>query len=60
MVEITVVGQNVEKRMKRNEDRLETCQTTLNAPTFTLYGSQKKSERILENKEIIAEIFLFP
>ena len=35
MVEITATEQNIEKRMKRNEDSLKTSGTTLNAPTFT-------------------------
>ena len=36
MVEITVVEQNKEKRMERNEDSLRDLWDTLNAPTFTL------------------------
>ena len=36
MVEITATEQNIEKRMKRNEDSLKTSGTTLNAPTLAL------------------------
>ena len=42
MVETTGIKQNIEKRMKRNEDSQETSGTTLNTPTFTLQGSQKE------------------
>ena len=42
MVEISAAGQNKEKRMKRNEDSLRDLWDTLNAPTFTLQGSQKE------------------
>ena len=36
MVEITATEQNIEKRMKRNEDSLRELWATLNTPTFTL------------------------
>ena len=36
MAEITDTEENIEKRMKRNEDSLKTSGTTLNAPTFAL------------------------
>ena len=42
MVEITATEQNKEKRMKRIEDSLRDLWDTLNAPTFELWGSQKK------------------
>ena len=45
MVEIPVTEQNIEKRMKRNEDNLRNLLATLNAPTFALQGPQKKRER---------------
>ena len=36
MVEITAAEQNIEKRMKKNEDSLRDLWTTFNAPKFTL------------------------
>ena len=42
MVEITAAEQNKEKRMERNEDSLRDLWDNINAPTFTLYGSQKE------------------
>ena len=44
MVKITATEQNIEKRMKRNEDSLRNW-TTLSALTFALEESQKKRER---------------
>ena len=41
-MEITATEQNKEKRMKRIEDSLRDLWDTLNAPTFELWGSQKK------------------
>ena len=58
MVEVTATEQNIEKRMKKNEHSLRNLWTTLNTPTFTLEGSQKKKEgpeKIFQ--EIIAENF---
>ena len=46
MVPITAMEQKKQKRMKRNEDSIRDSGTTLNAPTFELYVSQKeKRER---------------
>ena len=45
MLEIIAEEQNKEKRMKRIKELKtipETSGTTLNTPTFELYGSQKK------------------
>ena len=36
MVEITATEQNIEKRMKRNEDSLRDLGATFNTPTFAL------------------------
>ena len=36
MVEITPTEQNIEKRMKRNEDSLRDLGATFNTPTFAL------------------------
>ena len=36
MVEITTAEQNIEKRMKGNEDSLRDLWTTFNAPKFTV------------------------
>ena len=36
MVEVTATGQNIEKRMKRNESSLRTRVTGLNTATFAL------------------------
>ena len=44
MVEITATEQNIEKRMKRNKDNLRDLWDNLNAPTFSLQGSQKEKE----------------
>ena len=41
IVQINTVGQNKEKRKERTTVSA-TVGTTLNAPTFELYGSQKK------------------
>ena len=41
LVEITAAEQNKEKRMKRNENSLRDL-SDINAPKFTLKGSQKK------------------
>ena len=38
-MEITATEQDIEKRMKRNEDSLRDL-WTVNAPVFALYGSQ--------------------
>ena len=45
MVEINESERKKEKRIKRNEDNLETFGTMLNAPTFELEGSQKKKTK---------------
>ena len=45
MVEITAAEQNKEKRMKKMRTVSETLGTTVNAPTFKLYGSQKKKRK---------------
>jgi len=45
MVEITSEEQNKVKRMKRTEIVSDTSGTILNAPTFKLYGSQKKERK---------------
>ena len=45
IVEITATEQNKEKRMKRIEDSLRDLWDNINAPTFELYGSQKKRKR---------------
>ena len=44
MVEITAAEQNIKKRMKRNKDSLRDLWDNLNAPTFSLQGSQKEKE----------------
>ena len=45
MVEITSEEQNKVKRMKRAENSIRDFGTISNAPTFKLYGSQKKKKR---------------
>ena len=44
-METTTAEQNKEKRMKRIGAVSETSGTTLNAPIFELYGSQKKKRK---------------
>ena len=44
VMEITATEQNTEKRMKRNKDSLRDFWDNLNAPTFSLQGSQKEKE----------------
>ena len=60
MVETTATEQNIEKRVKINEDSLKDLWNNINTRTFTLKGSQednreKGPEKIFE--EIIAENF---
>ena len=45
IVEIITTEQNKEKRMKELRTVSETCGTTLNAPTFELWGSQQKKRK---------------
>ena len=52
MVEIIDIEQNIEKRMKRNEDSLRdlwdskcTSIRIIWVPVFTLYGSQKEKRK---------------
>ena len=45
IVEITTAEQNKEKRMKRIETVSQTSGATVNAPTFELWGSQKKKRK---------------
>ena len=55
--QITAPEQNIEKRIKRNE---EISGTTLNAPTLALQGSQKQEREKGPGKifeEVIAESF---
>ena len=46
LVEITAAEQNKEKRMKRNENSLRDL-SDINAPKFTLKGSQKEKRKVL-------------
>ena len=60
MVETTATEQNIEKRVKINEDSLKDLWNNINTRTFTLKGSQEQNrekgpEKIFE--EIIAENF---
>ena len=45
MVEVTSEEQNKVKRIKRTEESLRDLRIISNAPTFELYGSQKKRKR---------------
>ena len=45
IVEITTAELNKQKRMKELRTVSETSGTTLNVPTFELYGSQKKKRK---------------
>ena len=45
IVEIITAEQNKEKIMKRTEDSLRDLWDNINAPTFKLYGSQKKKRQ---------------
>ena len=60
MVEITAREQNIEKRMKRNEDSLRDCWDNIKRSNIGITGvpegEEKGPEKIFE--EIIAENFL--
>ena len=45
MVEISAVEQNIEKRMKRNEDSLGDLWGNIKCPNIHIVGSQKEKER---------------
>ena len=49
MVEISAVEQNIEKRMKRNEDSLGDLWGNIKCPNIHIVGSQKEKERTWEN-----------
>ena len=58
IVEITTAEQNKEKRMKELRTVSETSGTTLNAPTFELWGSQKKQRKIKELRKYLKRLLL--
>ena len=60
MVEINATEQNIEKRVKRNEDSLRDLWGTLNIPSFTYRGPRRRRQKGPEKtfEEIIAENFL--
>ena len=60
MVEITVTEQNIEKRMKRNEDSLRDLWDNIKCTNICIIGSQKEKREIGPEKiseEIIPENF---
>ena len=56
IVEITTAEQNKEKRMKELRTVSETSGTTLNAPTFELWGSQKKKRKRKDQRKYLKRL----
>ena len=55
-MEITTTEQRKEKGMKTIEDNLRDFWDTLNAPTFELYGSQKKKRERKDQRKYLKRL----